>query len=86
MYLAQRYEYRVLLQNLKSGQYFGGCVFRSFFHIFMDKIRIFERWSICTKKLTHIKVRKLSILALKCTYLGENRINQLHTIVAARFI
>ena len=31
--------------------------------------------NVHTKKLTNIRARKISILALKCTFLGQNRLN-----------
>ena len=40
----------------------------------MDKKRLSVRCSICTKKLVGIKVRKPSIVTLKSTFLGQNRL------------
>lgn len=80
MYLDQRYEYRFIgTPKTQIGavllRVFWGCFFDHFFHIFMDKIRIFERCSICIKRLTHIKLKRMSVLAC----VNRININQLRT-------
>jgi hypothetical protein len=40
--------------------------------IFHGKNKYRIRVSVCTKKLINIKVRKMQIFALKCTFLGQS--------------
>jgi hypothetical protein len=50
-----------------------------FFSMFLWAKKYIIRFSahcrVRTKKLINIKVRKMSILAMKCTFLGQNRLN-----------
>ena len=60
--------------NFAKVSYFWGC----FFHIFISKeIQnwFFVPFRVRTKKLTSVKMGKLSIFALKCTFLGQNRLD-----------
>ena len=44
------------------------------------KIRVSVHGSIHTKKFINISMKKLLILALKCTFLGQKRLKHIHTI------
>ena len=70
-------EYRYSKNSNRGSTFEGvlGVFFDHFFHIFMDKIRIFERCSICIKRLTHIKLKRMSVLAC----VNRININQLRT-------
>ena len=53
---------------------FWGCFFMFSFAISKHKIRVFAHSSVQTNELSNSNVRKMSILAFKCTFLGQNRL------------
>ena len=60
-----------------------------FFKVFISRqnkyyIKVFVPCRVGTKKLINIKVRKLKSFALKCTLLGQNRLNHTKFISCAR--